>query len=69
MYNSDEGEMKGKTETVATTFNMSVKLKEKAQIYVATHNRTVKESDKGERINLGIILNKVLEDYLNKVDR
>lgn len=69
MYNSKEGKMKRKTDTVATTFNMSVKLKEKAQIYVATHNREIKEKGHGDRINLGIIINKILEDYLNKVFR
>lgn len=61
--------MKGKTETVATTFNMSVKLKEKAQIYVATHNRAVKETGRGDRINLGVLLNKILGEYLDKVNK
>lgn len=55
--------MKNKPKTIATTFNMSVELKEKAQIYIASNNRTIEERGKGDKLNLGILINKVLEQF------
>ena len=69
MYNLKEGVMKEKTDTVATTFSMSVVLKERAQIYIATYNRMVKEKNEGKRLNLSILVNKVLSEYLDKVNK
>lgn len=58
----------GKETTVATTFNMSVALKERVQIYIATKNRTTKEKkEQKQKINLGVLLNKALTEYLDKV--
>lgn len=65
MYNSKEDSMKDKN--IATTFNMSVTLKEKAQIYIAKHNKEIRENGHGSRINLGILLNKALKEYLDRV--
>jgi len=55
--------------TVATTFNMQVDLKEQAQIYVVTQNRIAKEHGLCEKTNLGILLNKSLEYYLDKTKK
>lgn len=69
MYRIYEDKMEAKKAIVATTFNMSLILKEKAQIHIAKHNRLVKESKSGDRINLGAILNKALKEYLEKADK
>jgi hypothetical protein len=67
IYNSGDA-MSGKLKTIATTFNMSVKLKEKAQIYIASSNRAFKEKGIGEKTNLGILINKLLEKFLEGQD-
>jgi len=65
IYNSGDA-MGGKQKTIATTFNMSVKLKEKAQIYIASTNRAFKEKGLGDKTNLGILINKLLEQFLEE---
>ena len=59
--------MDSKIKTIATAFNMSVVLKEKVQIHIATHNRQVKETSSGDKVNLGKILNTGLELYFKKL--
>lgn len=53
--------------TEPTTFSMDLKIKEKAKVYVAANNRHVKEIGEGEKVNLGLLLNKALEIYLSKI--
>lgn len=61
-----KGEKRPNFET--TTFNMWVHLKEKGKMYVAHHNRQVNEKNsKDPKINLGILLNKALDYYLDDI--
>ena len=59
-----------KNNTVATTFNMLGKLKERAQMYVVTQNSISKEKRGTKpKINLGILLNLALQEYLDRVEK
>lgn len=51
-----------------STFNMWVSLKEKAKIFIAAHNRSVKERGTGSKLNLGLLINKALDYYLKDVE-
>lgn len=51
----------------ATTFNMDIDIKTKAKIYIAQHNREVREGTKAKKTNLGKLLNEALKYYLSDV--
>lgn len=53
--------------TEPTTFNMWIPLKEKAKIYIAANNRKVNEAKNGEKVNLGVLINKALQYYLKDI--
>lgn len=51
----------------ATTFNMNMKLKTKAKMFVARENQLVREGVKKDKTNLGRLLNDALDYYLSDV--
>jgi len=55
--------------TVSTTFNMRTDLRSKAKVYIAMMNQKIEEKElDAEKVNMGILLNKAVEQYLNEIE-
>lgn len=54
--------------TITTTFNMSADLKRRAKVYLARRSTDLGERGAGDRLDMGVMLNKGLELLLDRLE-
>jgi hypothetical protein len=60
---------KDKVQTVATTFNMDIAIKTKAQLYITIYNANLRrDGKKTEKLSLSHLINEALKTRLDKVE-